>query len=83
MGKVKGQSKRKIEPETPISRNRGNIMGAYGNYHTKTCPYCNSPHDELELKWKHSIHECDIQVLKNKIDQLRDEKKESLTKYAT
>jgi len=48
-------------------------MGAYGNYHTKTCPYCNTPHNELE--WK---HECDIQVLKDKIDQLKDEKREAL-----
>jgi len=52
-------------------------MSAYGNYHTKICPYCNSPHNELELTWK---HECDIQVLKNKIDQLKDEKNEALNK---
>jgi hypothetical protein len=44
-------------------------MGAYGTYHTKTCIYCDVKHDEL---MKHGKHECDVQVLKDKIDTMGD-----------
>lgn len=39
-------------------------MGTYGN---TNCPYCDESYYELD------IHECDTQVLKNKIEQLRKE----------